>query len=74
MTSIANAFVLYRESRPPHLKKKCHLYRFMISIGKSLCEKGGILAAADDGASSMPSNRLTGENTVFLFLLYMIYM
>lgn len=65
MTSIANAFVLYRESRPQHLRKKCHLYRFMIAIGKSLSEKGGILAAGDDGATILPSNRLTGKNNGF---------
>lgn len=63
MTAIANAFVLYRESRPQHLRKKCHLYRFMISIGKALGEKGGEIAGAGDGGASpsLPSNRLTGK-------------
>lgn len=70
MTAIANAFVLYRESRLQQLRKKCHLYRFMISIGKALGEKGGEIAGAGDGAasSSLPSNRLTGK---ILFDAYM---
>ncbi|KAG8290945.1 hypothetical protein J6590_072455 [Homalodisca vitripennis] len=62
MTAIANAFVLYRESRPQHLRKKCHLYSFIKAVGKSLGEKGGMLADAGDSvSSSLISNRLTDE-------------
>lgn len=60
MTSISNSFILYRESRPQNERKKCHLYPFIISIGNSLGEKGGMLPVPG-GSSTGSSSRLTGK-------------
>lgn len=61
MMSTANAFILYRESRPQNLRKKCHLYDFIVSIGKALGEKGGQLAG-EAPSPSTASNRLIGKD------------
>lgn len=64
--SIANSFLLFKESRPENLGKKCHLYSFLVSIEKALGEKGGTLAGEKTGIR--PSNRLTRNHNFFCIL------
>lgn len=65
MMSLANSFILYKESRPQNQRKKCHLYPYLVSIGKALGERGG--EAAQEEASERPTNRLTGNNKTLSF-------
>lgn len=63
--SLANSFILCKESRPQNQRKKCHLYPYLVSIGKALGERGG--EAAHKEASERPTNRLTGNNKTLSF-------
>ena len=60
MMAATNAFVLYRETRNPAQKKKCHFSIFLQDIGQRLAEKGAIMA--QERATRVPSNRLTGRH------------
>lgn len=61
--SISNAFMLYRETRQPEMKKNVHLASFMRDLGEYFVKEGGKEAQSQPGTSST-SNRLLGRHFV----------